>query len=111
MRNVVPKPLQKPPPPLWIACSNRDTIRLAAKHGDNPRSWRDVGYWLIRKSSRAVYNDPVVKHGYCRGTEPVAYVDQIITTFVRAEALNEGARAVTQNPAPVGIAVGGGGLR
>ena len=32
-RNVVPKPLQRPHPPLWVACSNRDTIRLAAKLG------------------------------------------------------------------------------
>jgi alkanesulfonate monooxygenase SsuD/methylene tetrahydromethanopterin reductase-like flavin-dependent oxidoreductase (luciferase family) len=32
-RNVVPKPLQRPHPPLWVACSNRDTIRLAAKCG------------------------------------------------------------------------------
>jgi len=32
-RNLVPKPLQKPHPPLWVACSNRDTIRLAAKLG------------------------------------------------------------------------------
>ena len=30
-RNVVPKPLQTPHPPLWVACSNRDTIRLAAR--------------------------------------------------------------------------------
>jgi len=29
-RNIVPKPLQKPHPPLWLACSNRNTIRLAA---------------------------------------------------------------------------------
>src|SRR6185437_978750 len=32
-RNVVPKPLQQPHPPLWVACSNRDTIRLAARLG------------------------------------------------------------------------------
>ncbi len=32
-RNVVPKPVQKPHPPLWVACSNRDTIHLAAKLG------------------------------------------------------------------------------
>ena len=32
-RNVVPKPLQTPHPPLWVACSNRDTIRLAARLG------------------------------------------------------------------------------
>jgi alkanesulfonate monooxygenase SsuD/methylene tetrahydromethanopterin reductase-like flavin-dependent oxidoreductase (luciferase family) len=32
-RNVVPKPMQKPHPPIWIACSNRETIHLAAKLG------------------------------------------------------------------------------
>jgi alkanesulfonate monooxygenase SsuD/methylene tetrahydromethanopterin reductase-like flavin-dependent oxidoreductase (luciferase family) len=33
VRNVVPKPVQKPHPPLWIACSNRETIHLAAQLG------------------------------------------------------------------------------
>ena len=32
-RNVVPKPLQKPHPPLWVACSNRETINMAARCG------------------------------------------------------------------------------
>ena len=32
-RNVVPKPVQKPHPPLWVACSRRDTILLAARKG------------------------------------------------------------------------------
>jgi len=32
-RNVVPKPLQRPHPPVWVACSRRETIHLAAKHG------------------------------------------------------------------------------
>jgi alkanesulfonate monooxygenase SsuD/methylene tetrahydromethanopterin reductase-like flavin-dependent oxidoreductase (luciferase family) len=32
-RNVVPKPLQKPHPPLWVACSRRETIHLAATAG------------------------------------------------------------------------------
>jgi alkanesulfonate monooxygenase SsuD/methylene tetrahydromethanopterin reductase-like flavin-dependent oxidoreductase (luciferase family) len=32
-RNVVPKPVQKPHPPLWVACSRRDTIMLAAQKG------------------------------------------------------------------------------
>ena len=33
MRNVVPKPVQKPHPPIWVACSNRETIHLAAQLG------------------------------------------------------------------------------
>ena len=32
-RNVIPKPLQKPHPPLWLACSNRETIHTAARNG------------------------------------------------------------------------------
>ncbi len=32
-RNVVPKPLQKPHPPLWVACSRKETIHLAAEKG------------------------------------------------------------------------------
>ena len=54
-RNVVPKPVQRPHPPLWVACSQRDTIRLAARHGlgalsfafvspDEARLWVDDYY-------------------------------------------------------------------
>ena len=32
-RNVVPKPVQKPHPPLWVACSRKETIMLAAEKG------------------------------------------------------------------------------
>ncbi|MBW2414818.1 MAG: LLM class flavin-dependent oxidoreductase [Deltaproteobacteria bacterium] len=32
-RNLVPKPVQRPHPPMWVACSNRDTIHLAAQLG------------------------------------------------------------------------------
>ncbi|MGE3541402.1 MAG: LLM class flavin-dependent oxidoreductase [Candidatus Tectimicrobiota bacterium] len=32
-RNVLPKPFQKPHPPLWLACSRRETIHAAARHG------------------------------------------------------------------------------
>jgi alkanesulfonate monooxygenase SsuD/methylene tetrahydromethanopterin reductase-like flavin-dependent oxidoreductase (luciferase family) len=33
LRNVLPKPLQKPHPPLWVACSQRDTIEMAGRRG------------------------------------------------------------------------------
>jgi alkanesulfonate monooxygenase SsuD/methylene tetrahydromethanopterin reductase-like flavin-dependent oxidoreductase (luciferase family) len=57
-RNVVPKPLQKPHPPMWIACTNRDTIKLAARLGigalgfsfidpDEARRWIDIYYGII----------------------------------------------------------------
>lgn len=32
-RNIVPKSVQKPHPPVWVACSNRETIKMAARLG------------------------------------------------------------------------------
>lgn len=32
-RNVIPKPRQKPHPPLWVACSNPNTVFTAARRG------------------------------------------------------------------------------
>ena len=32
-RNIVPKPVQRPHPPLWVACSQRETIKMAARLG------------------------------------------------------------------------------
>jgi len=50
-RNVVPKPLQKPHPPLWVACSNRDTIKLAARLGMGALTFafidpQEAKYWV-----------------------------------------------------------------
>jgi alkanesulfonate monooxygenase SsuD/methylene tetrahydromethanopterin reductase-like flavin-dependent oxidoreductase (luciferase family) len=49
-RNVVPKPLQKPHPPLWVACSRRETIQFAARNGIGALSFsfvepEDAGRW------------------------------------------------------------------
>jgi alkanesulfonate monooxygenase SsuD/methylene tetrahydromethanopterin reductase-like flavin-dependent oxidoreductase (luciferase family) len=57
-RNLVPKPLQRPHPPLWVACSRRDTIHLAASLGigaltfsfveaDEAKAWVDDYYATI----------------------------------------------------------------
>ena len=59
-RNVIPKPLQKPHPPLWLACSNRETIRVAARKGmgaltfafidpENARFWVEEYYATFEK--------------------------------------------------------------
>jgi alkanesulfonate monooxygenase SsuD/methylene tetrahydromethanopterin reductase-like flavin-dependent oxidoreductase (luciferase family)/putative sterol carrier protein len=57
-RNVVPKAKQKPHPPLWVACSRRDTILMAARRGlgalsfsfvepEAAKEWVDEYYALI----------------------------------------------------------------
>jgi alkanesulfonate monooxygenase SsuD/methylene tetrahydromethanopterin reductase-like flavin-dependent oxidoreductase (luciferase family) len=50
-RNVVPKPRQKPHPPLWVACSRRDTIHLAAQKGIGALAFafvdpEEAHYWV-----------------------------------------------------------------
>jgi alkanesulfonate monooxygenase SsuD/methylene tetrahydromethanopterin reductase-like flavin-dependent oxidoreductase (luciferase family) len=61
-RNVVPKPLQKPHPPLWVACSRRETIHLAATKGigalsfsfiepEQARQWVDDYHATVASSS------------------------------------------------------------
>jgi alkanesulfonate monooxygenase SsuD/methylene tetrahydromethanopterin reductase-like flavin-dependent oxidoreductase (luciferase family) len=50
-RNVVPKPLQRPHPPLWVACSRRETIQFAARNGIGALSFsfvepEDAAKWV-----------------------------------------------------------------
>ncbi|HEY2753058.1 LLM class flavin-dependent oxidoreductase [Phenylobacterium sp.] len=58
-RNVVPKPVQKPHPPMWMACTNRDTIKVAASIGvgalafsfvdpEEARNWAEIYYGIIK---------------------------------------------------------------
>jgi len=58
-RNVLPKPVQKPHPPMWMACTNRDTIKVAASLGlgalafsfldpEEARTWSKIYYDIIR---------------------------------------------------------------
>lgn len=42
-RNVVPKPLQTPHPPPWVACSSRDSLRYAARYGLGALTFAFVG--------------------------------------------------------------------
>ena len=58
-----------------------DAQRLAEKHGDDPKKWDDVAYWLLQKSKAEYYTDPVVKYGFARGIEPVTYVAIILDRF------------------------------
>jgi len=61
-RNVLPKPFQKPHPPMWIACTNRETIKLAASLGlgalafsfvdpDEAKSWVTTYYDIIKSDA------------------------------------------------------------
>jgi alkanesulfonate monooxygenase SsuD/methylene tetrahydromethanopterin reductase-like flavin-dependent oxidoreductase (luciferase family) len=50
-RYVVPRPVQRPHPPLWVACSRRETIHLAARSGIGALSFsfvepEDAARWV-----------------------------------------------------------------
>ena len=64
-----------------------DARRLARKYGKNPSKWEDVSFYLKRKSLPEYYNDPVAKSGYCRGSEPVNYVREILHRYDRYRQL------------------------
>ena len=70
-----------------------DARRLAEKQGDDATVWEDVAYWLLRKSEQAVYSDPVVRYGFCRGLEPITYVARILDRFDHYRQFVEPARS------------------
>jgi membrane-bound lytic murein transglycosylase F len=58
-----------------------DAMKLAEKNGMDPTKWEDVEKWLLKKSDPKYYNDAVVKSGYFRGTESVAFVSEILDRY------------------------------
>jgi membrane-bound lytic murein transglycosylase F len=55
-----------------------DAMRLAGKYGKDSLRWdENVAFYLELKSKPKYYKDPVVQFGYCRGREPVEYVESI----------------------------------
>lgn len=62
-----------------------DAIALAKKYGLDPQVWDDnVSKAILMKMNPKYYNDPVVKYGYCRGTETVDYVKNITDFYEQA---------------------------
>ncbi len=59
-----------------------DAQRLASKNGKNPYIWdKNVDIYMKQKSDPAVYHDPVVEFGYCRGDLAVNYVNEILDRY------------------------------
>jgi alkanesulfonate monooxygenase SsuD/methylene tetrahydromethanopterin reductase-like flavin-dependent oxidoreductase (luciferase family) len=92
-RNIVPKPIQKPHPPMWMACTNRDTIRIAAQNGigalafsfvdpDEAKAWADIYYGIIK-------SDACVPIGHAVNAN-IAMVSNFSVHRDRAEAIRRG---------------------
>ena len=92
-RNVLPKPWQKPHPPMWMACTNRDTIKVAAANGigalafsfvdpDEARNWANIYYGIIK-------SDQCVPIGHSVNAN-IAMVSNFSVHRDRAEAIRRG---------------------
>ncbi|HEX8558182.1 MAG TPA: transporter substrate-binding domain-containing protein [Pyrinomonadaceae bacterium] len=71
-----------------------DAQRLTQKYGGDPLRWEHVSYWLLQKSTQQYSNDEVVKFGFCRGLEPVNYVEHILRRYAHYKEF-----VVAQRPA------------
>ncbi len=92
-RNVLPKPVQTPHPPMWMACTNRDTIRVAASLGvgalafafvnpEEARAWSEIYYGIIA-------SDKCVPLGHSVNAN-IAMVSSFSIHHDRAEAIRRG---------------------
>jgi alkanesulfonate monooxygenase SsuD/methylene tetrahydromethanopterin reductase-like flavin-dependent oxidoreductase (luciferase family) len=92
-RNVLPKPVQTPHPPMWMACTNRDTIRVAASLGvgalafafvnpEEARAWSEIYYGIIA-------SDKCVPIGHSVNAN-IAMVSSFSIHHDRAEAIRRG---------------------
>ncbi len=92
-RNVLPKPKQKPHPPMWMACTNRDTIKVAASKGlgalafsfldpEEAKKWAEIYYGIIK-------SEECVPLGH-RVNANIAMVSAFSIHPDRAEAIRRG---------------------
>ncbi|MCX6260120.1 MAG: transporter substrate-binding domain-containing protein [Bacteroidia bacterium] len=59
-----------------------DAMKLAEKNGMDPQKWDDnVAIWILKKSESKYYNDSVVKYGYFKGKESVAFVMEVLERY------------------------------
>jgi alkanesulfonate monooxygenase SsuD/methylene tetrahydromethanopterin reductase-like flavin-dependent oxidoreductase (luciferase family) len=90
-RNVVPKPKQKPHPPLWVACSRRETIVMAAKEGIGALTFafidpEEARGWVEAYEEQLKYCLPIGK----RVDPQVACVSPMMVHRDEAEAIRRG---------------------
>lgn len=92
-RNVLPKPVQKPHPPMWMACTNRDTIKIAAQLGvgalafsfidpAEAHAWSEIYYGIIK-------SDECKPIGHSVNAN-IAMVSNFSVHHDRAEAIRRG---------------------
>ncbi len=117
LRNVLPKPIQQPHPPLWVACSQLETIDMAGRRGigalgfqfvsaDAAHAWVHAYYNAITKrlDKLADYqtnpNMALVSYFMCAKTDEEAYARAEGAPFFQFALRFYGASSGRQRPPP-----------
>lgn len=77
----------------------RDAMALTRKYGGDDRVWKHVAPYILRLSESHFYRDPVVKHGYMRGSETEGYVRSIMERWADYRGSARAASSASK-PAP-----------
>jgi len=75
-----------------------DSRNIAEKYGKDPNRWTEnVEEMMLQKSNPKIYNDPIVKCGYCRGQETYNYVIDILARYQRYKKTTQTSPALVKN--------------
>ncbi len=92
-RNVIPKPRQKPHPPLWMACNNFEAVQVAAQNGMGALLFQFSSAEKVRpmveEYYRIIKSDACVPIGYTVNAN-VCVISALAIHAERAEAIRRG---------------------
>lgn len=60
----------------------KDARRLCKKYGEDDTVWENVAKYLVLKSEREFYTDPLVQCGYYPGQHTVRYVQAVVDRYL-----------------------------
>jgi alkanesulfonate monooxygenase SsuD/methylene tetrahydromethanopterin reductase-like flavin-dependent oxidoreductase (luciferase family) len=91
-RNVLPKPIQRPHPPLWVACSQLETIEMAGRRGLGALAFQFLSAEAAHAWVHAYYNAFVKRMDRLADYQPNANI-ALVSYFMCAETDEEAAAA------------------
>ncbi len=91
LRNVLPKPIQKPHPPLWVACSQLETIEMAGRCGIGALGFQFLSAEMAHAWVHAYYNSFVLRQNRLTDYAPNCNI-AMVSYFMCAETDDEARR-------------------
>ena len=76
----------------------RDAMALCRRDGRNQHRWADVEVYVLNLARPEYYNDPIVEHGYMRGSETADYVRKIQQRWESYRSVKSPRQGFSQSP-------------